>query len=262
MLIDYKGLLPSMSSVMEWVNAIECCERELLEWEAFDDMNSNLRCVMISTNQSQPPWNMATPAKSTLSNTPQTNDCTFPSGPHVPPKAKVPLEEITCYTCNKKGHYRGSKECPKMPSLACLHIMDVNADKEELQAPETEETPFKGVDYDGETDPETPITDYKGEEEGVGVIITSIHARDNISDNQILEDSKSILQLAALTASDLKEDETVANKIIQSVKEDYELRGSGIAPRPCGPMSKQIAKETRAQVKCGMLAHQRVYTPI
>jgi hypothetical protein len=210
--------------------------------------------ITISTNQSQPPRNMATPAKSMPSNTPQANNRTFPSGPRVPPKA--PLEEITCYACNKKGHYRGSKECPKTPSLACLHIMDVNADKEEPQAPETEETPFEGVDYDGKTDLETPVTDYEGEEEGVGAIIASIHAGDNISDDKILEDSESILQLAALAASDSKEDETVADKIIQSVKEDYELQGSGIVPRPRGPMSKQLQAESqkkhalRSSVEC------------
>jgi hypothetical protein len=130
-----------------------------------------------------------------------------------------------------------------MPSLARLHIMDVNADKEEPQAPETEETPFEGVDYDGKTDLETPVADYEGEEEGVGAIIASIHAGDDISDDEILEDSESILQLAALTASDSKEDETVADKIIQLVKEDYELWGSGIAPRPRRPMSKQLQAE-------------------
>jgi hypothetical protein len=44
MLIDYRGLSPSMSSVMEWVDAIEHRKWELLEQEAFDNMNSNPRC--------------------------------------------------------------------------------------------------------------------------------------------------------------------------------------------------------------------------
>ena len=41
MLIDYKGLLVSTSSVAEWVNAIEQRERKILEKEAYEEMQNS-----------------------------------------------------------------------------------------------------------------------------------------------------------------------------------------------------------------------------
>ena len=63
-----------------------------------------------------------------------------------------------CHACGKKGHYRGSKECEKMPSSVQLHAMGVKPDsKEANDALGNDETPFKGIDFNGE--PDVGITD-------------------------------------------------------------------------------------------------------
>jgi hypothetical protein len=51
--------------------------------------------------------------------------------------------------------------------------------------------------------------------------------------------------LAAMSASDSKDEEKLAEEIINSVKENYEQRGSGQKPKPRGPTAKQIQAEAQ-----------------
>src|SRR3984885_15273700 len=139
-LIDLKGLSTSTSSVAEWVEAIARRERELLEKSAFDDNHMNPKRFMSSSSRLTATRATATPPRAANGQrnyqTPaRSNDRAPPSGPKVPTKQTVPLAEITCHACGKKGHYRGSKECPKTPTSARIHALGLDQDSEELEAP-------------------------------------------------------------------------------------------------------------------------------
>lgn len=230
MLINFKGLSISTSSVEEWVEAIERREREIIEWEAVNDGPTPPKKSTLGNNRAPTYRNQAAPDKSSPMNMVQNNRPS-PSGPRVATKSKVPLEEITCYACNKKGHYRGSKECPKTPSSARLHAMGADPESMESPAPEPEEEePFEGVEYEGPEDTDPPMDDY---DEGIAAIIASIHAEDNTSEDEpdTFDHEELATQLASLAASD-PEDKVIAESIIKSVKDDYETRGSGLKPKP------------------------------
>lgn len=244
-LIDLKGLSTSTSSVAEWVEAIARRERELLEKSAFDDNHMNPKRFMSSSSRLT-----ATRATATLPRaangqrnyqTPaRSNDHAPPSGPKVPTKQTVPLSETTCHACGKKGHYRGSKECPKTPTSARIHALGLDQDSEELEAPEdndeAEETPFEGEDFDGEAD-YGPI-DEEADDNGAGVIIAGFHVASESDDEELEFDTA---QLAALaTTGEAESDEKLANDLVSSIKEQYETRGSGLKPPFRGPSAKQL----------------------
>jgi hypothetical protein len=48
-----------------------------------------------------------------------------------------------------------------------------------------------------------------------------------------------------MATSDIKDEEALAAEIVNSVKEDYELRGSGQKPKPRGPTIKQLKAEAQ-----------------
>ena len=167
-LIDLRGLSTSTSSVIEWVEAISKRERELLEKAAFYDHPPTAKRFVASTSRTTAPKKAVPTGRSTSDrqNTNATlptrsNDRARQSGPKIPSKQKVPLAEITCHACGKKGHYRGSKECPKTLTSACIHALGIEEDQAEPETPqepeEEVENPFKGEEFDGEADAEIAI---------------------------------------------------------------------------------------------------------
>ena len=146
---------------------------------------------------------------------------------------KVPLEEIKCYACGKKGHYKGSKECPKTPTSKRLHAISVDTEGEEEEPQETEE-PFKGEDYEGEQDQEFNEASEEEEEEeeeyeGYGTTVATIHVESNSEDKDFKETTATI---ATMATADAKDEEALVTDIVNSIKEDYELWGSGQKPKP------------------------------
>jgi hypothetical protein len=83
----------------------------------------------------------------------------------------------------QESHYHGSKECEKTPSSVQLHTMGVEPDSEEANdALGNNETPFEGVDFDGE--PDIGITDEgENEEIGLGAIVARIQVVDEQNEN-------------------------------------------------------------------------------
>jgi len=252
-LIDLKSLSTSTSSVAEWVEAIARRERELLEKSAFEDNHMNPKRFMINSSRSTAtratatPYRAANDQKTSRITTPaRSNDRAPPTGPKVPTKQTVPLSEITCHACGKKGHYRGSKECPKTPTSARIHALGLDLDPEEPESPEDDneagETPFDGEDFDGEAD-YGPIDD-EDDENGAGVIIAGFHVIGESGDEGPEPDSAQVAALA--TTGDAESDEKLATDLVSSIKEQYEARGSGLKPPFRGPSAKQLkANEKR-----------------
>jgi hypothetical protein len=242
MLIDYKGLSVSTSSVAEWVDAIEKRERELLEKEAYEETQIGAR-----RNTSAPNWKTqvrfnTNQTRGRAPERPKTGERNAQSGNKTSTGRKVPLDEIKCHACGNKGHYKGSKECPKTPTSKRLHAISVDTEDEDNGPEETEE-PFEGEDYEGEPDQEFDEASEDGEEyESYGVAVASIHVESDSEDEDLEETTATI---AAMAASNIKDEETLAAEIVNSVKEDYELRGSGQKPKPRGPTIKQLKAEAQ-----------------
>jgi hypothetical protein len=178
MLIDYKGLSVSTSSVAEWVDAIERRERELLEKEAYEEtQNGAWRNSSAQNWKTQVRFN-TNQAKGRAPERPKTGEKATRSGNKTSTGRKVPLEEIKCYACGKKGHYKGSKECPKTPTSKRLHAISVDTEGEE--EPQETEEPFEGEDYEGEQDQEFDEASEEEEEEeyeGYGTTVASYTRR-------------------------------------------------------------------------------------
>ena len=170
---------------------------------------------------------------------PRTGKKATQSGNKISTGRKVLLEEIKCHACGKKGHYKGSKECPKMPTSKRLHAISVDSKHEERGTQETEE-PFEGEEYKGESNQEFNDTSEDEEEyESYGMTVGTIHI-DSDSEDEDLEETT--VTIAMMAASNTKDEETLAVEIVNSIKEDYELQGSGQKPKPRGPTTKQQLK--------------------
>jgi hypothetical protein len=255
-LIEHKGLSTSTSTIVEWVDAIEQRERELLEQEAYHATKAI--ALKKATSSAERPRKAAprdavtgrfvsaitatTTNRFASANTaPRTVNRSTPTGPQVPSKAVVPLADIVCYACGQKGHYRGSKECPKTPSSARLHMMGVGEEVENSEDSNPEkcdprhEDSFEGEEYEGESDVGPANKDPEPDDVGIGATIASIHV-----DEEADADDDFVVYMAAIASSDSKDDETVATNLMRSVKDDYESRGSGIKPRPMGKTAQQI----------------------
>ena len=155
----------------------------------------------------------------------RSNDRVRQSGPKIPLKQKVPLAKITSHACGKKGHYRGSKECPKTLTSACIHVLGIEEDQAEpetLQEPEEEvENPFEG-----EADTEIATSDF--EDDGIGAIVAGFHT---ISEDGDEKPDIEIANVTALATTGKSEsNERIANGLVSSIKEQYETRGSGYKP--------------------------------
>jgi hypothetical protein len=69
---------------------------------------------------------------------------------------------------------------------------------------------------------------------GTGAIIASIHVDDVQNDDDL------VIHVATMATSRPSNNVTVAQTLMQSVREDYKLRGSGVKPRTIGRTNKQI----------------------
>jgi hypothetical protein len=259
-LIDYKGLSTSTSSVVEWVDAVERRERELLERSAYDAVaRQRVRTTTTSKETSTPRRRDETPAR-TQQRTQTTRQLASarPVGPTVTSRQRLPLSEITCHACGEKGHYRGSVECPRTPTSARLHAIGVNAadeDNQELIIPDIQiEEPFEGEDYDGEAD-----VGFEPEDEddnGIGAVVATLHVDDSDNDDDVMasihviesdDDDDEVVYLAAATTSSAKDDRDIADELLRSVKTQYEERGSGMKVPIRGPSAKQLKVDSQKE---------------
>jgi hypothetical protein len=136
------------------------------------------------------------------------------------------------------GHYCGSKECPKTPSSAQIHVLGFGAEMGEETSPDghdkEEEVPFKGLEFDGDADIE--FADFESDDNtGSGAIIANFHI---VSESGDEVDIAQVAQLA--TTSETERDQKIANELVSSIKEQYETWGSGIKTPFCGPSAKQL----------------------
>ena len=136
-LIDYKGLSTTTSTVVEWVKAIEDRELELRERAAYDEATTVTKKPPIAAAQTNNVRAKMNRPRSSSQAKPvaRMSDRATPLGTRLPSKQTVPLAEITCHACGKKGHYKGSQECPHMvkpPSSARLHTMGFDQSRGEL----------------------------------------------------------------------------------------------------------------------------------
>jgi hypothetical protein len=134
-----------------------------------------------------------------------------PPGPTVQPCQPILLAEVTCHVCGKKGHYRGSKECPKTLSSACIHALGLENELGE-ETPhdnhiEEEEIPFEGPEFDGDTNLELVI--YESDNNiGSGAIVANFHITSK-SGNEV--DIAHMAQLA--TTGETECDQKIANEL-------------------------------------------------
>jgi hypothetical protein len=156
----------------------------------------------------------------------------------VQPHQPIALAEVTCHACGEKGHYCGSKECPKTPSLARIHMLGLeNEPGEETPRDdriEEEEIPFEGPEFEGDADLELVV--YESDDNiGLGAIVANFHITSESSDEV------DIVQMAQLaTTGETERDQKIANELVSSIKEQYEARGSGIKKPIHGPSAKQL----------------------
>jgi hypothetical protein len=271
-LINYKDLSISTSTVVEWVDAVERRERELLERDAYDaTVSTTKRTTLGSTRYYRSTTNSGsrTPRTSTTTanaettgesnatkaqtdignkpksfNKPRTSDRGTPSRQPVSERQRVPLADIVCHACGKKGHYKGSKECSKTPSSARMHAMGADADSEEqphAEEDDASEANFDGEEYSedddfGPTEVETPLDDV-----GTGAVIATLHL-DEVED----EDDDKVVYVAnmATQKTSSTSDTTVATELLKSVKTNYEVRGSGTKPRHVGKTKGQLKADS------------------
>jgi hypothetical protein len=239
-LIEHKNMSTTTSSIDDWIVAVERRERELLEQEAYDSSLSIPKKAVTGASRSYQSRTTSTKTRATTNEpTPEsaarTSDRGTPSGPTVPTRAKVPLAEVICHACGLKGHYKGSRECPKTPTSARLHALGVGEESEP-------EVTYDGADYhsgseDRSTDPDTEGNHIENtHDEDMGTTVASILIDDD-SDN--IEDDI-VVYTAAMTNGGTRDDTTVVDDLLKSVKEKYEIRGSGIKPRLIGKTTKQL----------------------
>ena len=117
--------------------------------------------------------------------------------------------------------------------------MGADTSGEETTSPDDEmpEDPFDGEEYDGEEEDfgPTEVNSASDDDMGTGAIITNIHVNDD-------EDEIIVHAAAMATAKSPKtsDDSEVTTELLNSIKEDYEVWGSGIKYRPAGKSSRQI----------------------
>ena len=146
--------------------------------------------------------------------------------------------------CGKKGHYCGSKECPKTLTLARIHALGIEPDQAEPETPEEPEeevkNPFEGKEFDGEADIEIATSDFDGN--GIGAIVVGFHT---VSKDG--EEESDIANIAVLATTDkMESDEKIANELVSLIKEQYKTQGSGYKAPFRGPSAKQL-KESQQQ---------------
>jgi hypothetical protein len=121
---------------------------------------------------------------------------------------------------------------------AQIHALGIGAETGEVSSPgghdEEEEVPFEGLEFDGDADIE--FADFESDDNtGSGAIVANFHI---ISESGDEVDIAQVAQLA--TTGETEHDQKIANKLVSSIKEQYETRGSGIKTPFCGPSAKQL----------------------
>jgi hypothetical protein len=102
---------------------------------------------------------------------------------------KVPLAKIVCHACGQKGHYKGSRECPKTPSSAHMHAMGTDTNVEDQTSTENMETSddiLNGAEYVREDDFGPAEADLELKDFGTGAIIASIHVDEESDDDEVI----------------------------------------------------------------------------
>lgn len=237
-LMDHKGLSTTTSTLNNWIEAIEKREHELLERSAFNETEAARQTAAARTptsrNYIRPPnprtaSTLPTRVAANTTPAPRQGDNTAPSRDRTTSKQTVPTTELRCFACGQKGHFRGSKDCPMTTRATRLNAMAADDDPEDIantgELDDADDT-FEGIDYNGDPDPEIgdDIDEY-------GALIANI---------QIDDEQDDTIHLAAVTAAAAEGDANIASDLIRSVKEQYELRGSGQPLRPTGRPQKQI----------------------
>jgi hypothetical protein len=127
--------------------------------------------VTVATNHPTSDQHKQTPSNA------RSNKHAKPTGPTVQPDQPIVLAEVTCHACGKKGHYHGSKECPKTPSSAHIHALGLENELGEETPHDDcikEEIPFEGPEFDGDADLELVV--YESDDNiGLGAIVTNFH---------------------------------------------------------------------------------------
>jgi hypothetical protein len=96
-----------------------------------------------------------------------------------------------------------------------------------------EEVPFE-IEFDGDADIE--FADFESDgNTGSGAIVANFHI---ISESSNEVDIAQVAQLA--TTSETKHDQKIANELVSSIKEQYEIQGSSIKTPFRGPSAKQL----------------------
>jgi hypothetical protein len=99
---------------------------------------------------------------------------------------------------------------------------------------EEEEIPFKGPEFNGDTDLELVV--YESDNNiGLGAIVANFHIASE-SGNKV--DIAQMAQLA--TTGETEHDQKIANELVSLIKEQYEAQGSGIKKPFRGPSAKQL----------------------
>ena len=121
---------------------------------------------------------------------------------------------------------------------ARLHAMGVGEADQETT--EQDESPFEGDEYDGEEDPEMGETEDEAEiEEDLGFSVTAMF----IEDDEMATEEEEQIHLAAISAAG--GDAEIADKIVKTIKEQYEERGSGQKPWHRGKTAKQLKEDMK-----------------
>src|SRR5271170_2638198 len=241
-LIDFKSLSTSTSSVVEWVDAVERRERDLLERYAYDTVSNQPARATVASKATLM-QREETPKRTTVRTQTTRMVTTKPVGPVVNSRQRLSISEITCHACGVKGHYKGSVECPKTPTSAHLHAIgghyEQGYDEGQISPEMAIDETFEGEDYDGE--PDIEVTQEEDDDTyGAGVAIANIHVED-LDD----EDDVTIAQLAATKVAETKGDSDIADELLKTVRAQYEERGSGMKAPLHGPSAKQLRADSQ-----------------
>ena len=128
---------------------------------------------------------------------------------HSPRSSAMPVE--------KKGHYKGSRECPRTPTSTYLHAIGTDTEAEDQTSSEDMEEPadtFEGEEYPGEDD-FRPAEEPELNNVGTGVIITSIHVDED-------QDNDDTIVYVAATATqripNSNDDTKVTVELVKSIR--------------------------------------------
>jgi hypothetical protein len=125
-----------------------------------------------------------------------------------------------------------------------LHVLRGNEDEEDTAGKYPAETGEEEVEYPEETY-ETSYEEQGLDGERVVVYDDVDEYGAMIASMQVIEESDDSLHIAAVTAASAAGDVSIADDLVTAVKNQYELRGSGHAPKPTGRTAKQLKDDAK-----------------